>query len=92
MGNTKSKTNIHECYGSIEEFEADINRLADAISNVGDVAFSTNLPPVIAEGMIYSGLASFSMAIHDDFKARESKKALDDLFAALRESDGEDGE
>ena len=91
MENIKNKTNIHENYGSIEEFEADFNRLTDAISNVHDVALSTKLPPVIIEGMMYSGLTSFDMSIHDEFKAMESKKALSDLFALL-ESDGKEGE
>lgn len=92
MGNTNSNTDIHENYSSIEEFEADINKLSDAISNVGNVAFSTKLPPAIMEGMMYSGLTSLSMAIHDHFKAMETKKALDDLLAMFCESDGEDGE
>jgi dihydrodipicolinate synthase/N-acetylneuraminate lyase len=91
MGNTKNHTDIHENYGSIEEFEADITKLADAIENVHNVASSTKLPPVITEGMMYSGLASYSQMIDDAIKAEESEKAFNDLLAALRESDGEDG-
>ena len=92
MGNTNNKTDIHENYSSIEEFEADINKLADAISNVHDVARSTKLPAAIKEGMMYSGLMSLSMTIRDDFKARETKKALDDFLAMFCESDEEEGE
>ena len=92
MGNTNNRTDIHENYSSIEEFEADIIKLADAISNVGNVAFSTKLPPAIMEGMMYSGLMSYSMWIENEIKAMESKKALDDLLAMFCESDGEDGE
>ena len=91
MKNTESKTNIHEVYGSLEEYEADINKLADAIKNVHDVASSTKLPAAIIEGLMYSGLMSYSQAINEEFKAMKSKKALDELFALL-ESDGEDGE
>ena len=91
MGNTKNHTDIHENYSSIEEFEADIIKLADAISNVHDVARSTKLPVAIKEGMMYSGLMSFSHAINEAFNAMDSKKALDDLLAIFCESDGEDG-
>lgn len=92
MGNTKNHTDIHENYGSIEEFEADITKLADAIKNVHDVASSTKLPAAIREGMMYSGLASYSQMIAEAIKAKESEEAFNDLLAALRESDGEDGE
>lgn len=92
MGNTNNKTDIHENYSSIEEFEADIIKLADAISNVHDVARSTKLPVAIKEGMMYSGLISFSMGIEEEIRAMESKKALDDLLAMFCESEGEDGE
>lgn len=92
MGNTKSHTDIHENYSSLEEFEADITKLADAIGNVYDVASSTKLPAAIREGMMYSGLISYSQMIAETIKAMESEKAFNDLLAALRESDGEDGE
>jgi len=92
MGNTKSHTDIHENYSSIEEFEADITKLADAIGNVYDVASSTKLPAAIREGMMYSGLVSYSQMIAETIKAKESEKAFNDLLAALQESDGEDGE
>lgn len=92
MGNTKNHTDIHENYSSLEEFEADIIKLSDAIENVHNVALSTKLPAAIKEGMMYSGLMSFSHAVYDDFKAMETKKALDDLLAMFCESDGEDGE
>jgi len=92
MGNTKNHTDIHENYSSIEEFEADIIKLSDAIENVHNVALSTKLPPVITEGMMYSGLISYSQMIAETIKAMESEKAFNDLLAALQESDGEDGE
>jgi len=92
MGNAKSHTDIHENYSSLEEFEADITKLADAIGNVYDVASSTKLPAAIREGMMYSGLVSYSQMIAETIKAKESEKAFNDLLAALQESDGEDGE
>jgi hypothetical protein len=42
--------------------------------------------------MMYSGLMSYSQMIADAIKAEESEKAFNNLLAALRESDGEDGE